>query len=71
MVLDDENTRLFVMRSPEGNRKASSIWYIGRAEVEKARIRRQFYRRFGVPGVTGVIDGTHCRIQRPRKEKKT
>ncbi|KAK6022536.1 transposase, IS4 family, partial [Ostertagia ostertagi] len=34
-------------------------------EVEKARIRQQFYRRFGVPGVTGVIDGTHCRIQRP------
>lgn len=32
---------------------------------ECAELRRLFFRTYGLPGVVGIIDGTHCRIQRP------
>ncbi|VDO22182.1 unnamed protein product [Haemonchus placei] len=46
------------------NRRAGQFIFWPRAE-EKIEIRRKFYTKFGIPRVTGVIDGTHCRIQRP------
>ncbi|KAK6028697.1 hypothetical protein OSTOST_05218 [Ostertagia ostertagi] len=46
------------------NRRAGQFIFWPR-EGEKIEIRRKFYTKFGLPGVTGVIDGTHCRIQRP------
>ncbi|VDO72761.1 unnamed protein product [Heligmosomoides polygyrus] len=32
---------------------------------ECAELRRLFFRKYGLPGVVGITDGTHCRIQRP------
>lgn len=32
---------------------------------ECTEIRRAFLKRYRIPGIVGIIDGTHCRIQRP------
>ncbi|KAK6037005.1 hypothetical protein COOONC_25490 [Cooperia oncophora] len=39
-------------------------------ERESADIRRAFYRRYRLPGIVGVIDGTLCRIQRPTEAEE-
>ncbi|XGW11395.1 hypothetical protein V3C99_012697 [Haemonchus contortus] len=51
------------------NRKAGRFIFWPRAE-EKIEIKRKFYTKFGIPSVTGVIDGTQCRIQRPTEGKE-
>ncbi|KAK6020731.1 hypothetical protein OSTOST_13609 [Ostertagia ostertagi] len=46
------------------NRRASE--YISwPSERESIGINASFYSRYHLPGIVGVIDGTHCRIQRP------
>ncbi|XGW22002.1 hypothetical protein V3C99_004734 [Haemonchus contortus] len=35
-------------------------------EQEGLNINNSFYRKYGLPGITGIIDGTYCRIQRPK-----
>ncbi|KAK6017277.1 transposase, IS4 family, partial [Ostertagia ostertagi] len=34
-------------------------------EEENIQIRRSFYRKYRLPGICGIIDGTHCRILKP------
>ncbi|XP_055707853.1 putative nuclease HARBI1 [Phlebotomus papatasi] len=34
-------------------------------ETEKDEIKQEFYERFGIPGIIGLIDGTHILIKRP------
>ncbi|KAK6021484.1 hypothetical protein OSTOST_12843, partial [Ostertagia ostertagi] len=46
------------------NRRASE--YISwPSERESIGINASFYSRYHLPGIVGIIDGTHCRIQRP------
>ncbi|XGW20128.1 hypothetical protein V3C99_003730, partial [Haemonchus contortus] len=35
-------------------------------EQEGLNISNSFYQKYGLPGITGIIDGTHCRIQKPK-----
>ncbi|EPB74121.1 hypothetical protein ANCCEY_06792 [Ancylostoma ceylanicum] len=35
---------------------------------ECAAIRRSFFHSHGLPGIVGIIDGTHCKIMRPSND---
>ncbi|KAK6018259.1 hypothetical protein OSTOST_16167 [Ostertagia ostertagi] len=50
------------------NRRASNYirWPSGR---ESVAIRQSFYRKYHIPGIVGVIDGTHCRILQPTRDE--
>ena len=37
---------------------------------EMAKTALEFYQMSGFPGVIGVVDGTHVRIQRPSEEEE-
>ncbi|KAK6019521.1 hypothetical protein OSTOST_14841 [Ostertagia ostertagi] len=51
------------------NRRASE--YISwPSERESIGINASFYSRYHLPGIVGIIDGTHCRIQRPTTMRK-
>ncbi|PIO72888.1 hypothetical protein TELCIR_05161 [Teladorsagia circumcincta] len=46
------------------NRRADQYIYWP-TEEENIQIRRSFYRKYRLPGICGIIDGTHCRILKP------
>ena len=37
--------------------------------AEKATVKSQFYQLANLPGVLGIIDGTHIRIQKPSENE--
>ena len=39
------------------------------SSAEKATIKSQFYELTHLPGVLGLVDGTHIRIQKPSKDE--
>ncbi|WKY10752.1 hypothetical protein Q1695_002820 [Nippostrongylus brasiliensis] len=46
------------------NKKAAG--FISWPDPQECReLRQLFYRKYGLPGIVGIIDGTHCRVQRP------
>jgi hypothetical protein len=36
---------------------------------EAENVSNFFYQESGIPGIVGIIDGTHCEIKKPRKNE--
>lgn len=44
-------------------------WITNPTDEENRVTAQEFYRKFGIPGVVGCIDGTHINIVAPKENK--